>query len=335
MEEQVYNTAKLHAALQVLDRRGIEASVVFKNTGIDRALIHDDQIKVSNMQILEFFRNISEQFWDPYLPYEIGENLHVSAYGLYGYAVLCSVNYRETAEFAQKFHFLAAPTSTLNFNAQKGDEGWDFEPKTTALADPDFYAFLVNLQLGIFNSLHRDVMGAEFQSPLIEVKYSSAAKYNLPSDATTAISYGAPRNRFHVSRKWFDHKLELGNHLTFKQVVRICETELSELTQQDGLAGQVRKTLIQNVAFASNMDAVAAQLGLTSRTLRRHLKREGTTFSAIVDKVRTELALKYLREASLSTEDIAHILGFSETTSFLRAFRRWTGHTPKFYRISQ
>ncbi len=334
MKDRIYNAAKLQAALEALDRREIETSHVFANTGLERAQLPDHDLRVSASQIIQAFRNISEKFWHPHLAYEIGKNLHISSYGLYGYAVLCSVNYRDTVEFAQKFHFLAAPTANMNFIFDQGAEGWEFEPTPDAMADRDFYAFLVNLQIGIYNSLHTDVVGAEFHSPLIEVRYDESSKYLLPSDAASRIKYGARENRFNVPAGLLELKLELGNQLTFKQVVRICETELSELAQQDGVAGQVKRALIQNAAFSDNMETVSNHLGLTSRTLRRHLKREETTFSEIVDSVRTELALKYLRKAELSTEEIAHVLGFSETASFVRAFRRWTGSTPKSFRVS-
>ncbi len=332
---RVHNVAKINAALDVLRRRGLETGHMFDDTGIETSQLHDVDLRISNDQLLKAFRNISDRKWHPHIPYEIGQNLHVSSYGLYGYAVLCSVDYRETAEFAQKYHFLAAPTASMEFVQDEGAEGWGFEPVPASYAGKEFYEFLVNLQLGIYNSLHRDVMGAGFTSRRIEVRYSNDSAYTLPADAADEIILNAGRNRFHVGVEWLEHKVELGNQLTFNQLVRICENELSEITQKDGVSGQVRRSLIQNVALSSSMDTVAQSLGLTSRTLRRHLKREQTTFSAIVDAVRMELALKYLREATLSTEQIAHVLGFSETASFVRAFRRWTGRTPKYYRTSQ
>ncbi|MCB9592298.1 MAG: AraC family transcriptional regulator [Sandaracinaceae bacterium] len=74
-------------------------------------------------------------------------------------------------------------------------------------------------------------------------------------------------------------------------------------------------------------DGVAGRLGLTSRSLQRRLKAEGTTLSELKRDVQQELAGRYLDEG-LSTAEISFLLGFSEPSAFFRAFKRWTGITP-------
>ena len=77
-------------------------------------------------------------------------------------------------------------------------------------------------------------------------------------------------------------------------------------------------------------DVIARRLGLSSRNLARGLAAEGTTFRDLVNEVRYELARDYLASGATITE-IAFLLGFSETSAFTRAFRRWTGETPTAY----
>ncbi|WP_422049865.1 AraC family transcriptional regulator ligand-binding domain-containing protein [Shimia sp.] len=334
MEDKIYHTAKLNAALAALEKRGIDTAHVFEGTELEPHALKDGALRVSSAQILHALRNISERFWHPHLPYEIGSHIRISAYGMYGYAVLCSTNYLETVAFARKFHHLAAPTSRLAFSFEDGAQGWEAEPLGAAYADRAFYTFLVNLQMGIFNALHNDVVGDRFHSDLIELRYPEDSDYTLPPQAAKEIRYGAAQNRFHVSSDWFERPLERGNTVIFQSVVQMCERELSELSQQNAISAQVRNTLLQSGYLSSSMEEIADRMNLTSRTLRRHLKREETTFSEIVDMTRTELAVKYLREADLSIEEIARVLGFSETASFVRAFKRCTGKTPKAYRIS-
>ena len=80
--------------------------------------------------------------------------------------------------------------------------------------------------------------------------------------------------------------------------------------------------------------SVARQLRMSARTLARRLEREGTTFSALVDSLRQELALRYVTHHELAFTEIAFRLGFSHVEAFYRAFRRWTGQTPLRYRRS-
>ena len=77
------------------------------------------------------------------------------------------------------------------------------------------------------------------------------------------------------------------------------------------------------------MEALGRRLGLSSRTLQRHLQKEGTTFQRTLDEVRTELARHYLKQSSMSGAEISFLLGFEDPNSFFRAFQRWTGKTPR------
>ncbi|WP_115514853.1 MULTISPECIES: helix-turn-helix domain-containing protein [Xanthomonas] len=74
------------------------------------------------------------------------------------------------------------------------------------------------------------------------------------------------------------------------------------------------------------------RLGVSSRTLRRRLHEEGTTFQQTLDKVRAALAEHYLRKTMMSSAEIALLLGFEDTNAFVRAFRVWTGKTPQAVR---
>jgi AraC-like DNA-binding protein len=76
-------------------------------------------------------------------------------------------------------------------------------------------------------------------------------------------------------------------------------------------------------------ERVAASLAMHPKTLTRRLRTEGTTFRRLLAEVRLQLAERYLRQPSLSVEEVAYLLGYSEGSSFHRAFRRWTGHAPR------
>jgi AraC-like DNA-binding protein len=80
------------------------------------------------------------------------------------------------------------------------------------------------------------------------------------------------------------------------------------------------------------MEQVADKLNMSSRTLRRSLNTENTSFQTIADAVRHDMACRYLQNSQLSLDDIAHLVGFTETTNFRRAFKRWQGTPPASYR---
>jgi AraC-like DNA-binding protein len=82
-----------------------------------------------------------------------------------------------------------------------------------------------------------------------------------------------------------------------------------------------------------SLERVAEHLGLSARTLQRKLQDLGTTHNELVDQIRHELATRYLAEKEMAICEVAYLLGFSEPSSFHRAFKRWTGTTPKDYRL--
>jgi AraC-like DNA-binding protein len=77
------------------------------------------------------------------------------------------------------------------------------------------------------------------------------------------------------------------------------------------------------------IEAVARALGCSRQTLYRRLKAEGVTFAALLDALRHRLALRYIEERGLPVKDAAYRLGFSEPAAFSRAYKRWTGSSPR------
>jgi len=94
----------------------------------------------------------------------------------------------------------------------------------------------------------------------------------------------------------------------------------------------VRAAVTARLERGPGLPAIAKELRLSTRTLKRKLADRGTTFSAIVDDVRRQRALLLLDDRALSIGEIAARLGYTELANFTRAFRRWTGTTPAAHR---
>ena len=77
---------------------------------------------------------------------------------------------------------------------------------------------------------------------------------------------------------------------------------------------------------------LARRLGMSECTLQRRLRSEGTSFAGLLDELRLDLARQYLGDNRLAIYEVAYLLGYSEPSAFNRAFRRWTGQTPREYR---
>ena len=79
---------------------------------------------------------------------------------------------------------------------------------------------------------------------------------------------------------------------------------------------------------------IARALAMSTRSLARRLKEEGTSYTEVLDDLRRELAMRYVEDETLGVSQIAWLLGYSEVSSFNHAFRRWTSRSPKAARSS-
>ena len=107
---------------------------------------------------------------------------------------------------------------------------------------------------------------------------------------------------------------------------------LDELGDPD-LVSQVKKAIIENLpSGAPGEEDVARKLCVSGRTLQRRLAEQDTNFRTLLLEVRRELAVKYISDSAMPLAEISYMLGFSDSSSFSRAFKKWTGDPPAAYR---
>lgn len=112
-----------------------------------------------------------------------------------------------------------------------------------------------------------------------------------------------------------------------------AEELLQKLETSKSTRAQVERLLIPVLKSGeARMETVASELGVSRQTLFRRLKSEGVTFEKVLDELRHKMALHYLNEGKMSVSQTAHLVGFSDPAAFSRAFKRWTGSSPRLQR---
>lgn len=168
--------------------------------------------------------------------------------------------------------------------------------------------------------------------------------YEAPKDTSehratfsgAKLRFSAPWNGFvcHASR--LETKLASADPSLHRVLREHAERMLTELVPGDGLIEQVRAQVLSTLKDGPlSAEQVAKRLGVSRRTLTRRLASEGTSFSDVLDGVRKKAAVHYLTTTTHTAEDIAFLLGFSESSAFVRAFKRWQGVSPMAYRRGQ
>ncbi len=334
-DDKVYPVIKLAMMIDALAAEGIPAQDALAGVRMSNEAISSPATRISLNQVIEGYRNADRLSRDPHFSYHAGLRFHLSAYGMYGFAILSSMDYRQTMQFAEQYHQLATPLADLHFKEETGCGIWTINPIPHARMDASLYKFVVETQFGICISLLRDVMGPSFAPRELHMTYpepADVAKYTEIFGC--AASFCQPENRIVFDATWLDGTPKLGNEITYTTVVELCDHLMDELQLGTGVAGKVRRVLLTNLMQPLGFAQIAGAVNMSERTLRRKLRDEGTSFRELVDQLRMEMAIKYLRDTELTVDAIAESLGFSDAANFRQAFRRWTNAAPQAYRTT-
>lgn len=329
-EQKIYPAAKIAIVVDALGGEGVPLADALRRTSLSPSDLRSPTTQVSVNQVIESYRNAVRLSRNPHFAFEAGLKTHVSSYGMYGFAILSSMNFHETMHFAVKYHQLATPVVKLQFREEVGRADWTIDPLPHPAVDARLYRFIVEMQFGVHISLHRDVMGSAFYPSALQVTFEAPEPEEQYKKALGCpVTFGQPRNSFVYNADWLSGAPQFGNEITYASVVAFCDDLHDRLQNRIGVAGKVRSYLLATLGRHTSLDHVATHLGVPVRTLRRKLRDEETSFRDLFDQLRAEVAIKYLRDTQMTVDDIAHALGFSETANFRHAFRRWNHASPQ------
>jgi AraC-like DNA-binding protein len=147
------------------------------------------------------------------------------------------------------------------------------------------------------------------------------------------VIFESDRNAMLVDEAWLTYRIALSPRYVFGILSKHAEALLKELESSKSVSGKVESLLMPILhTGTASMERVASQLGLSRQTLFRRLKAEGVTFEKVLDGLRRKLALHYLSGKKVSVNETAYLVGFTDPAAFSRAFKRWTGSSPKALR---
>lgn len=147
------------------------------------------------------------------------------------------------------------------------------------------------------------------------------------------VRFNGARNALRIDRFWLETDFDPDNEYIFAIFTDHADTLLAELDTTDTARAKVEARILPELHTGTiSMDKIARDLGMSRQTLYRRLQEEGLTFAEVHDDLRSRMARDYLSARKVSVNETAYLLGFSEASSFVRAFKRWTGQSPKAFR---
>lgn len=309
---------------------GLDAERLLANAGIPREHIDKPDIRIDVEKLAVLVIAICDELQDESMSLSRHPVPRGSFY-MMGKLTVHEPTLEKAMLQMRRFLGLVTKSFTVNLDIKGSKAILTCTPRHPEM-DPDHLFAEMNLMM-----LHRYSSWLIAENiPLVEVFFS----YPPPQQVNEYAYLFPGKHHFNAKCMGFSfssHFLEsavVQNTGTLKSFMRRCPVELFSHPKTDfSLTSEIRSLLLkQQVGETPTVDTVAGSLLLTRRTLIRRLKEEGSSFQEIKNLVRRDRAVYYLTSHSLSVSEIAAKVGYSDPAVFARAFKSWTGVSPREYR---
>ena len=263
----------------------------------------------------------------PALAIQVGMQMRLSTHGFLGFAAMTSSTVRDALELAVRFAGTRTTALGLTLAVEGGTASLAIDERAPLGPLREFA--LLSVIVGLWRI--GEALTGRVVDGLAHCDFTPAGPIAGILLATGRIRFGQPANRLLFDATLLDRPLVTADPLASQLARRECERELAAVADA-GLLGQVRAAITTGGDGMRSLAEVARALHLSTRTIKRKLADQGTTFTAIALDVRRQRALLLLGDRALSIGEVAARLGYSELPNFSRAFRKWTGMTPAAYR---
>ena len=321
----------VQAALRGAISQGIDPLLLLKTSGIDPQILDNPNDRIESSQFAILLRNLWLMMKDEYLGFGPQPSLP-GTFATMCQCILPCHNLLHAIKRGVRFYSLFEGSPTITVEVVK-DKAAYIKLDVGSLKDPDHFLTLCILVL-----LHRFtswVIGSRI--PLIKAVFEFEAPVNaadFQQFLATECEFSGDFTGFVIPEKTLQAPL-IQNEVSLKEFLINSPLDLvSKPVDLGSYSGKVRRVIGRDFSASTpGLEEVADTLHLTPQTLRRRLKDEGASFQEIKDNLRRDLSIHYLNTSEYSVQEIAVMLGFAETSNFHRAFKKWTGSTPRKYRI--
>jgi AraC-like DNA-binding protein len=334
--ERTVSAGYARGLLELAVSKGADRQMLARVAGVSLADLADQDARVPFARYVALMRAAKEITGDAALGLHYGEAVDISEVSIVGLLGQASETMGEA--FVQLNRYVK-----LIVDVDLGDS-----PQRFRMAFDRGGVWIVDTRLGAndFPELSESAFAQLICGPrrFDDRPFVKAVHFTHPEPAHRAeydrifrapVVFGADRNAFQIDPLLQSQKVARLPRYAFGVLAEKADALLAALETCSSLRGRVESLLMARLHTGEvGMDGVAAKLGLSRQTLFRRLKAEGVTFEAVLDELRRRMAMDYLAARKVSVNETAYLVGFSDPAAFSRAFKRWTGSSPKQMRAA-
>jgi len=318
---------------RMLERRGIDPTPLFKEAGLDIEILSNSRARYPWKQARLVWTRASKMLGDPGFGLTIAQVWQPGDFHALGFAFLASTTLRSALNRLVRYHVLVDDRISYSLVERDDNAILTYSTKHGELNEP---AILEDTRWAVVLDACRRIYGAELDPLEVAFWHSEpdSAMDEFSEFFRCPVRFDEPVACMAFPAQVLDRPLPASNREVALTLDRTLSEYLAKL-QRDDIVSRT-KSAIGNYLPSGNLTdkVVADALQMSPRSLQRKLAAEDTTFRKLVQTVRQELAESYLTDVSFTLMEISYLLGFSEQSSFSRAFKRWTGFTPQEFRGS-
>ncbi|EXF47152.1 AraC family transcriptional regulator [Pseudomonas sp. BAY1663] len=326
----------VHSLAEALQLRDLDARPLLEAYGLDAERLAEPQARLSIPRYMRLGHAAIQLAGDPALGLEMGRLRKPGHLGLAGIAAAQAPTVREAARALIRFEPLYASNYRGHSSFHEDASGaWlrfysisPYNAYNRFVVDTVLASWVAQLARLAGQALVPTAIHIEFEAPAYAAHYE--ALFGRP------VTFAAAANQLHLDKATL--ALRNPEHCpgTWRHLLKLCENELERRTRTRSLRERVAQLLGPLLKGQEpDLQQIAGRLQMPPWTLRRKLLEEGTSYRAILNDTRRDLAMAYIRDTESAFGEIAWLLGFSSAEAFQRAFKRWSGQTPGDYRRTQ
>jgi AraC-like DNA-binding protein len=319
-------TSWTRAIRKALDAAGVDSAALFAQAGLDIAALADPQARFPATATRQLWKLAVQATGNPAFGLEAARHAGQTSFHALGYSLNASATLKEAFERLLRYFRVVTEIADLSLDAESSRYRLRIGTPADATAPADeavdaFCSVVVRMCRGIYR---RDYAPLRVQLQHAEPIDSSAYQRAFRAP----VEFGADCNAIDFDVADFDRALEGANPELAQHNEEIAARYLARFAKPQ-LATRLQVWLVEQLPSGVPPQQKAAEhLHLSLRSLQRKLAEQGTSYKQLLDETRRGLALSYLRDARYSISELSYLLGFSDTSSFTHAFRRWTGSAP-------
>ncbi len=320
----------LHPLISWLKENDLDYLGFLQEAGIPESALEDPEFKIMPSQELGFYAAACRELSHADLGLIIGPRYHISTYGMLGLAAMTAPNVYQC--YHRFFDHIVMTWTYFRFTLYE-DGAWgvlEMEP----LRDlGDAYTFMRDRDISAAYGIACEALGRRLPLVRVDLKQKSSDYEEQYTNIFKApIKFNAEREAIVFEKEWLDAPLHRADPATSNVFASQCERISAALRNEYNLTEHIRTLVLNWEDAPKTLEEVADVLHITPRTIQRKLSAAGTSYKELVEEVRTNTAIEYLRSTDMSIEAIGAAVGFADSSSFSHAFKRATGKTPSAFR---